>query len=43
MGWKKGLKIFQEQGEIAIEKELEQIHDMDGFQPKHWFKLTKKE
>jgi hypothetical protein len=43
MGWKKGLKIFQEQGEIAIEKELKQIHDIEGFQPKHWYELTEKE
>jgi len=42
MGWKKGLKKFQEQGEIAIEKERKQIHDMEGFQPRHWFELTEK-
>jgi hypothetical protein len=43
MGWKKGLSMFHEKGEAAMEKELKQIHDMDGFQPKHWFELTKEE
>jgi hypothetical protein len=43
MGWKKGLKMFQEKGEVAIQKELKQIHDMEGFNPKHWFELTKEE
>ena len=43
MGWRKGLKVLGEKGEIAIEKELKQIHDMDGFQPKHWYELTKEE
>ena len=43
MGWKKGLKMFQEKGEMAIEKELKQIHDMEGFNPKHWHELTKDE
>ena len=43
MGWKQGLTIFQERGEEAIETELQQIHDMEGFQPKHWFELTKDE
>ena len=43
MNWKKGLKIFGEKGEDAIQKELQQIHDMEGFQPKHWHELTKEE
>ena len=43
MNWKKGLKVLGEKGEGAIEKELKQIHDMQGFQPKHWFELTKDE
>ena len=43
MNWKKGLKILGERGEGAIEKELQQIHDMEGFQPKHWYELTKEE
>ena len=43
MGWKKGLTIFKEEGEKAIEKELQQIHDMEGFQPKHWYELTEEE
>jgi hypothetical protein len=43
MGWKKGLKIFQERGEEAIKSELRQIHDMEGFQPKHWYELTEQE
>ena len=43
MNWKKGLKLFGEQGESAIIKELKQIHDMEGFEPKHWHELTKEE
>ena len=43
MNWKKGLKVFGEKGEEAIQKELQQIHDMEGFQPKHWYELTKEE
>ena len=43
MGWKKGLTIFKEEGEKAIDKELRQIHDMEGFQPKHWYELTEEE
>ena len=43
MNWKKGLKILGERGEGAIEKELKQIHDMEGFQPKHWHEFTKEE
>ena len=35
MDWRKGLTIFKEEGEKAIVKELQQIHDMEGFQPKH--------
>ena len=34
---------FGEKGENAIAKELQQIHDMEGFQPKHWHELTKEE
>ena len=43
MGWKQGLKIFQEKGEEAIQKELQQIHDIQGFKPRHWHELTKEE
>jgi hypothetical protein len=43
MNWKKGLKMFQEKGEEAITSELKQIHDMEGFQPKHWDELTRDE
>jgi hypothetical protein len=43
MGWRKGLKLFGEKGEEAVEDELQQIHDMEGFQPKHWYELTKEE
>ena len=43
MNWKKGLKLFKEKGEDAITKELQQIHDMDGFQPKKWDELSKDE
>ena len=35
MNWRKGLKIFKEKGETDVTKELQQIHDMEGFQPKH--------
>ena len=41
MNWKKGLKLFKEKDEDAITTELQQIHDMEGFQPKHWDELTK--
>ena len=40
MNWRKGLKIFKDKGEMAIKDELQQIHDVDGFQPKHWHELT---
>lgn len=40
MDWKKGLKIFQEKGELAIKK-LQQIHNMEGFEPKNRYDLTK--
>ena len=43
MGWRKGLKLFGERGEEAVEDELQHIHAMEGFQPKHWYKLTKEE
>ncbi len=43
MGWREGLKMFQEQGEIALEKDLKQINDMDEFQPKYWFDFTEEE
>jgi hypothetical protein len=43
MSWKKGLKMFGDKGEEAIQKELQQIHDMEGFQPKHWYELSKEE
>ena len=40
---KQGIKMFQERGEDTIKKELQQIHYIEGFQPKHWFELTKDE
>jgi hypothetical protein len=43
MSWRKGLKSFGERGEEAIQKELKQIHDVEGFQPKHWYELTEEE
>ena len=43
MRWRKGLKLFGERGELAVEGKLQQIHDMEGFQPKHWYELTKEE
>ena len=43
MNWKQGLKLFAEKGEDAISKELKQVHDMEGFEPKHWYNLTSKQ
>jgi hypothetical protein len=43
MNWKKGLKIFHDRGEEAVQAELKQIHDMEGFQPRHWHKLSAEE
>eukprot|EP00956_Cyclotella_meneghiniana_P038398 scaffold153893_cov47-Cyclotella_meneghiniana.AAC.1 len=40
MNWKAGLKLFEEKGEDAIMSELHQIHDIEGFDPKHWYELT---
>ena len=40
MNWRKGIKLFKEKGETAVTKELQQIHDMEGFQPKHWHELN---
>ena len=42
-GWRKGLKLFGERREEAVEDKLQQNHDMEGFQPKHWYELTKEE
>ena len=41
MGRKKGLKILEEKGEEEIKKELQQIHNIEGFEPTHWHYLTK--
>ena len=43
MVWRKKLKLFGERGEEVVKGELQQIHHMEGFQPKHWYELTKKE
>ena len=43
MGWRKGLKLFGEKGESSIMSELKQIYDKEGFQPKHWYEMTKEE
>ena len=43
MGWKKGLKVLEEKSKEAIETESHQIHDMEGFTPKHWHQLTEEE
>ena len=40
MNWRKGLKLFKEKGDTAFTKDLQQIHDMEGFQPKHWHELN---
>ena len=39
----KGLKLFGKRGKTAIKSKLQQIHDMQGFDPKHWHELTKDE
>jgi hypothetical protein len=43
MGWQNGLTVFREKGKEAVEKEVQQIHDMEGFQSNHWYELTNKE
>lgn len=43
MNWKRGIKILGNKGEDAIQKELQQIHDMEGFNPRHWYELTEDE
>ena len=43
MGWKKSLKVLGEKGQEVIETELQQIHDIEGFTPRHWHQLTKEE
>ena len=40
MNWKKGLSMFKTKGEAAITQELKQVHDMDGFEPRHWYELS---
>ena len=40
MNWRKELTLFKEKGETAVTKELQQIHDMEGFQPKQWHELN---
>ena len=40
---RKGLKLFGKTGEESVKDELQQIYDMEGFQPKHWYELTKEE
>ena len=40
MNWKQGLKLFHEKGEDAISQELKQVHDMEGFEAKHWYDFT---
>ena len=39
---RKGLTLFGERGKKAVEKGLQQIHSMEGFQPNHWYEITKK-
>ena len=41
MGWRKGLKLVEERGEDTVEDKLQQMHDMEGFQPKHWKRWKK--
>ena len=41
MGWHKGLKLFEEREKESAEDELQYIHDMEGFQLKHWYEPTK--
>lgn len=41
MFWKMELKVFQKKGEEAIQEELQQIRDVEGFESKHWHNLPK--
>ena len=43
MNWRKEIKLFKENVETAVIKELKQIHEMEGFQPKHWHELNSDE
>ena len=43
MNWKQGLRRFKDKGEDAITKELKQVHDLEGFEPKHWNELSREE
>ena len=40
---RKGLKLFGERGEEAVEDELQHIHEMEGFRHKHLYELTEEE
>ena len=35
--------MSHKRGEMAIEMKRRQIHDMEGFQPYHWYELTEEE
>ena len=42
-GLKKGLRLFGEDGEAAVTKELQQLHDREVLEPKHPNELTKEQ
>ena len=39
--WKQGLKIFEKKGEDPIIKDLQQVPDMERFEPKYWSESNK--
>ena len=42
-GLKKGLRLFGEDGEAAVTKELQQLHNREVLEPKHPSELTKEQ
>ena len=42
-GLKKGLRLFGEDGEAAVTKELQQLHDREVLEPNHPNELTKEQ
>ena len=43
MVWCRRPKLVGERGEEAVEGEVQHIHTTEGFQPTHWYELTKEE
>ena len=42
-GLKKGLRLFSEDGEAAVTKEIQQLYDREVLEPKHPSELTKEQ